>query len=182
MPTVTEEVVNGLAFCPDPRCPGYEQVEFAVKVTEVRWTYFDLGGDLPGYERGARYEAFDLAEGEEPPSCPHCGKRMEATTQERPDYAPVSGQDPLRLLDLDQATIRRGMQATQSDQALELERMRTAMAEMRAEMMAMMLAAREGAMPTVPTNVAEPPAHPQPPAPPRSEPARAGARKGTSKL
>jgi len=150
MPTVTVETVQGFAFCPDPRCPGYEQVAAAVRVTHAEWSYIELGGDLPGAERGMYYESFPIEEGEEPPDCPRCGTRMEATTQKRPDYARISGQDPLRLLSLDQDTIRRAMQADQSDQAVELANLRTQLAEMRAEMMAMVLEARTGAMPPAP--------------------------------
>lgn len=144
MPTAITEVIEGYAFCPDPRCPGYEQVAAAVRVTRTAWSYIELGGDLPGDERSMTYESFPLEEGEQPPDCPRCGTQMEATTQKRPEYARVSGQDPLRLLALDQDTIRRSMQADQSGQAVELANLRTQLAEMRAEMMGMVLEARTG--------------------------------------
>ena len=154
MPTATIEIVEGFAFCPDPRCPGYEQVATAVRVTRTAWSYIELGGDLPGDERSMEYESFPLEAGEEPPDCPRCGQRMEATTQKRPEYARVSGQDPLRLLSLDQDTIRRTMQADQSGQAVELANLRTELANMRADMMAMVLAERGGAAPPAAFNPA----------------------------
>jgi hypothetical protein len=158
MPTTVVEVVEGFAFCPDPRCPGYEQVATAVRVNRTSWSYIELGGDLPGTERSMEYESFPLEDGEQPPNCPRCGARMEATTQQRPEYARISGQDPLRLLSLDQNTISRAMQGTQSDQAVELANMRAEMAEMRAEMMRMMLEARGGAMPPTEAEIIDPPA------------------------
>ena len=167
MPTTTVTVVEGLAFCPDPRCPGYEQVPAAVRVTHAEWSYIELGGDLPGIERAMDYETFALQDGEDIPSCQHCGTRMEATTQVRPEYARVSGQDPLRLLSLDQDTIRRAMQGTQNDQAVELANLRTQLAEMRAEMMQMVLDARSAAAPP-PTLEPEPPK--RGPGRPRKEP------------
>jgi hypothetical protein len=150
MPTVSEEVVSGFAFCADPRCPGYEQVEAAVRVTTTEWLYVELGGDLPGFERSMSYETFALSEDEPWPTCRHCGERMEVATQQRPEYARISGQDPLRLLSLDQDTIRRAMQADQSQQAVELANMRAELAELKAEMMGMVLAARGSALPSDP--------------------------------
>jgi hypothetical protein len=143
MPTVVEELVEGFAFCPDPLCPSYEQEGAAVRVRTFSWSYLELGGDLPGIERQTIEESFPLEDGETPPNCPHCGKRMEATVQERPVYARISGQDPLRLLSLEQGGQVRGLQAQNAEQALELEKMRTMLAEMRAEMMEMMLSVRQ---------------------------------------
>lgn len=153
MPTVVSSVVTGLAFCPDPRCPGYEQVDAAVRVDDVRWTYVENGGDLPGIEKSNLHETFALEEGEEWPHCPHCGKRMEATTQERPVYAMVSGQDPLRLLNLDVAAQTRKFAEGQTESRVEIAELKVELANMRAEMMSMLLAARGDAAPPAPVPV-----------------------------
>lgn len=137
MPLTTITEVEGFAFCVDPRCPGYEQQPATVRVTSVEWTYIELGGDLGGVERGTAYESFPLADGESPPDCPHCGKRMEASTQKRPDYARVSGQDPLRLLNLEQGSQVRDMQMANLQKDAELAEMRAMLQEMRADMLAM---------------------------------------------
>jgi hypothetical protein len=51
MPTVTETMIDGYAHCNDGRCMGNKQEPVKVVRTVTEFSYFDLGGDVPGIER-----------------------------------------------------------------------------------------------------------------------------------
>lgn len=147
MATVTETTVDGFVSCMDPRCPGYEQKPVPVKRQIVAFTYGDNGGDgsipLGAVER----EAVATVQTDEP--CEHCGKPTIRSVEERTEYAQVSGQDQLALLNLNQSGQIRDQQVAQLKSDKELAETKAmvmqqqqAMAEMQAE-----LARRRGGRP-----------------------------------
>lgn len=128
MPIVTETPVEGYVSCRDPRCPGYTPRQQTVLRRKQEFPYRELGGDLPGNER----EAVDTVQTPEP--CPVCDGPQVTFEGERPEYAMISGQDPLALLNLNQSGQIRDVQNENLQAAKELAEMRAAVAEMRAEM------------------------------------------------
>jgi hypothetical protein len=96
MANLTESLVRAFAHCPDPRCPGNEQepVDGVLRVTEVLYTDNDPNG-IPGVEKS--YETLSFAEEEQAP-CEHCELYREISTQKRPQYDSLSGQDARELL------------------------------------------------------------------------------------
>lgn len=132
MPTVTEITVDGFISCVDPRCPGYEQKPVPVTRQNVAFTYGDNGGDgsipLGAVER----EAVHVVQTDEP--CEHCGKPTIRSDQERPEHAPVSGQDPLALLNLNQQKQTHEIQLAAAQQAQQGAEMMALIQEQRAEM------------------------------------------------
>lgn len=128
MPVVTETEVQGWISCRDPRCAGHKERETTVTVRKQEFPYRELGGDLPGNER----EAIDVVHKDEP--CPVCDGPQVTSDQPRPEYAPISGQDPLALLNLNQSGQIRDVQMANLESAKTLAEMRAEMAEMRAEL------------------------------------------------
>ena len=95
MPTVTETVIDAWASCYDGRCPGYKQQPVKAIRTITEWTYFDLGGDIPGVERSSSALRFeDLTDAQ----CAHCGEPRFVADQIRPIYPNVSGVPQDKLL------------------------------------------------------------------------------------
>src|SRR5262245_54015671 len=95
MPTVTETLVDGWAHCGDGRCPGNKQQAVKAIVTITEFSYFELGGDIPGIERSTELVRFnDVADAQ----CPHCGEPRAVANQVRPVYPNVSGIPQDRLL------------------------------------------------------------------------------------
>jgi hypothetical protein len=131
MPTQTEMLVDAFASCRDARCPGYEQQPVQGRRVHTSFSYVDNGGDWPGEERSVDHIFF--VDGEEPP-CPFCGKPMFISEQERPEYVAISGQDPMRIYDLDQTGRVRDLQVAGLQQQAEVSEMRREMAELRAEL------------------------------------------------
>lgn len=123
MPTVTYTEVPGYVSCRDPRCPGHKERETIVTRQKQEFTYRELGGDLPGNER----EAIDIVHQDEP--CPVCDGPQVFSDEPRPEYAPISGQDQLALLNLNQSGQIQEAQLAQAQQAAALAEMRAAMAE-----------------------------------------------------
>jgi hypothetical protein len=137
VPQVIETVVQGYASCYDPRCPGYEQEEVPVIRREAQHMREEYGGDIPGVD----HSTIQAVEGDDPqtgepltPPCQYCGGPRIPSLEKRPEYARISGQDPLALLDLDQQKQVHEVQTTGLQQQVELERMRADMAEMKAEL------------------------------------------------
>lgn len=128
MPIVTETPVRGYVSCRDPRCAGYKERETEVVRRKQEFTYRELGGDLPGNER----EAVDIIHAGE--SCPVCSGPQVYYEEPRPEYAPISGQDPLALLNLNQSGQIRDVQMQNLESAKELAEMRAMMAEMKSEL------------------------------------------------
>src|SRR6184192_741405 len=97
---VTEEEVAAFAFCADGRCYGYKQTP----VKGIRTTTEFLNGTLDGAgavaaghpERSTMSVRFADEETDGP--CPECGKPRHISEQERPEYAPQSGQPQDALL------------------------------------------------------------------------------------
>lgn len=114
MPVVTETPVTGWVSCRDPRCHGYKQREVTVTRRKQEFAYRDLGGDLPGNER----EAVDIVHHDDP--CPVCNGPQVYSDQERPEYAPISGQDQLALLNLNQSGQIRDVQLENLQASKEL--------------------------------------------------------------
>ena len=127
MPTVTDDVVTGWASCIDALCPGYKQVPAGVVRRVQEFTYFELGGDIPGIERSM----IDVACFAEPDDldCPHCGKPRVAAIQERPEYPRASGQDPLRLLNLTQTQQINDMQIAELERGKEMAELKALVAQ-----------------------------------------------------
>lgn len=135
MPTVTERTIDGLASCHDGRCLGYKQQPVKAIETTTEFSYFDLGGDIPGIERSTMTIRFaDLADAQ----CEVCGEPRLVSDQVRPIYPNVSGipQDRLltvhsdseRVRDLQLADARRdaemaNMRATMERQSALIERL-----------------------------------------------------------
>lgn len=91
-----DEQISGYAHCNDPSCSGNSQQPVPVIRHTTNATYLDGGGDLPGIEKS--WTAFSFADAEDE-KCPFCSDRREVTDQRRPRYDPLSGHDPLALLD-----------------------------------------------------------------------------------
>lgn len=139
MPTQTEVVIEGFASCKDGRCPGYKQESARVVLRQVEYTYFDLGGDIPGVERST----VDVAGFEDPDDspCPVCGKPRIASEQMRPEYPPMSGQDPDFIL-------HQGQTDSQvRDMQMENLRRDKELAELREQLAQQNLALAHGATP-----------------------------------
>lgn len=129
MPVVDRREVQGYASCTDPRCPGYQQEEVTVTREEVQFLREEVGGDIPGVDHSTiRADDFSVT------PCPHCDKPRIASLEERPVYAPISGQDPLALLDLNQNKQIANVQTANLEQQLAMSQMQTQMAEMKAQM------------------------------------------------
>jgi hypothetical protein len=139
MPTVTETKVDGWVSCIDPRCAGYEQRPVEVIRRVAAFTYRELGGDGAVPQTAIERETVGVVQTDE--TCGHCGKPVVFSDAPRPEYAPVSGQDPLEILAISQQTQIRDVQKTVLDRdRADLERdreimeMRAAMNEMKAEL------------------------------------------------
>ena len=130
MPTQTVEIVDAYSFCPDGRCPGYTQKPVKGRRVHTSFSYVDNGGDWPGEERSVDHVFFI---GDEHPTCEHCGSPLHISEQERPEYARISGQDPMRIFDLDQDTRVRDLTEQNLRRDAEMADLRAQLAEMRAE-------------------------------------------------
>jgi hypothetical protein len=125
MPTVTEKTVDALASCTDGRCAGYKQQPVKAISTTTEFSYFDLGGDIPGIERATTMIRFDdLADAQ----CEVCGEPRLVSEQTRPVYPNVSGIPQDRVRDLQLADARRdaelaNMRATMERQQALIERL-----------------------------------------------------------
>jgi hypothetical protein len=130
MPTVTQQVVDAFAFCRDGRCPGYAQQPVKAIRTTTSFSFVDNGGDWPGEERSVDHLAFIRQEGDpDYPPCPHCGQPMAVAEQERPEYANASGQDPMRIYNLDQSGRVRDLQLAGMQSQVDVADLRAQMAE-----------------------------------------------------
>jgi len=127
MPTVTEITVDGFISCVDPRCPGYEQKPVPVTRQNVAFSYGDNGGDGSIPLGATEREAVHVVQADE--TCEHCGKPTITSDRERPEHAPVSGQDPLALLNLNQQKQTHEMQLASAQQATEMANLRAQIAE-----------------------------------------------------
>jgi hypothetical protein len=125
MPTVTETMVDGYAHCNDGRCPGNKQDPVKVVQTVTEFSYFDLGGDVPGIERSVDSIRFaDIADAQ----CVHCGEPRACADQKRPIYPNVSGIPQDRLLNSGRDTERlHELQLSDARREAEMAQMRALM-------------------------------------------------------
>jgi hypothetical protein len=127
MATVSEIQTEGFISCTDPRCPGYEQRPVQVTRRTVAFTYQDNGGDGSIPQTAIERETVAIVQTDEP--CEYCGKPTIRAEFERPEYAPVSGQDQLALLNLNQSGQIRDVQMKNLERDKELAEMRAREAE-----------------------------------------------------
>jgi len=130
MPVVTETEIPGYVSCRDPLCQGFKQRKTTVTRRAQEFRYIeDLKGDIPGVER----TAVDIVHRDDP--CPVCDGPQVFSDQERPEYAPISGQDPLALVThLTQTGMVKDQQIATAQQAAQLAEMKAAMLEMQQEL------------------------------------------------
>lgn len=96
MTMVKEDTVQAYAFCQNAQCLGYQQEPVQGIRTVTEWSYLDLGGDMPGVERSTQTVRFaDEAEA----VCSHCDSPRAISEQVRPEYANISGHDPMGLFE-----------------------------------------------------------------------------------
>lgn len=138
MPMVADAPVEAYAFCPDPRCPGYTETRVPGLRRVMSWSFIEGGGDLPGEEKSVIQILW--GEGIEPPDCEHCGRRMDLSENPRPEYARLSGQDPLRLLNLDQQQQIRDAQMDALRHQNEVSDLRATVAEQGAQIQQLLAA------------------------------------------
>lgn len=131
MPAVTEVQVDGYVSCIDPRCVGYEQRPVEVVRRIAAFSYHELGGDGAVPQTAIERETVGVVQTDE--SCEHCGKPVVFSDLPRPEYAPVSGQDPLEILAISQQTQIRDVQTKNLETAKESAELRAVVAEMRAQ-------------------------------------------------
>lgn len=144
MPTPIETTVRGYASCYDPRCPGYEQETTDVLRREVLFMREEFGGDVPGIDHSTVC-AVDESVG----PCPHCGGPRIASLEERPEYPPLSGQDPLAILDMDKQKQINQVTMASAQQSAEVSELKALVYQQQAQMaeMASELQRRKGGRP-----------------------------------
>jgi hypothetical protein len=96
MPTVTEKPVQVYAHCGVPTCPGATQAPVEGFEVVTSFSFVDRGGDIPGEEQSN--VQFRFAEPAEA-ACPSCGRARHITDQAKISYQPLSGFDPMGLLE-----------------------------------------------------------------------------------
>jgi hypothetical protein len=127
MPLVTDVQVDGYVSCIDPRCPGYEQRPVEVIRRTAAFTYQELGGDGSVPQSAVERETVGVVQTDE--TCSFCEKPVIFSDQQRPEYAAVSGQDPLELLAISQQTQIRDVQIQGLEAAKESAELRTLVAQ-----------------------------------------------------
>lgn len=139
MPLVTDIQVDGYVSCIDPRCPGYEQRPVEVIRRTAAFTYQELGGDGSVPQSAVERETVGVVQTDE--TCSFCDKPVIFSDQQRPEYAAVSGQDPLELLAISQQTQIRDVQVRNLETAKESAELKAMLAmqgqqlaEMKAEL------------------------------------------------
>lgn len=125
MPTVTEKTIDAWASCHDARCPGYKQEPVKAIAELVEFSYFELGGDIPGIERSnTRLRFADLADTQ----CPVCGEPRLVADQVRPIYPNMSGQPQDTILQMHTGGERlREMELQAAKRDAEMAQMRATM-------------------------------------------------------
>lgn len=104
MPTVTETDTTGYAHCRNAMCAGYMQQQVPATREESTWTFGELGGDgvfthMPERSMITLLFVNDGTDGKpDDRPCPACGEPREVTADPRPSYQPLSGHDPMGLL------------------------------------------------------------------------------------
>src|SRR4051812_4676625 len=109
MPTITENTVPVWTFCPDGACLGYECQETVGIAREVARSAFEEAGPqtLNGNAIASSVFQFLVPSGEVDEyghaigaelECEHCGRALQVSPTPRPEYANVSNQDPMSLL------------------------------------------------------------------------------------
>src|SRR5262245_24223728 len=125
MPPVTERTIDTWASCHDARCPGYKQEQVKAIETLSEFSYFELGGDIPGIERSTTSLRFaDLADTQ----CEVCGEPRLVADQVRPIYPNMSGQPQDTLLQMHSGGERlREMELKDARRDAEMAQMRATM-------------------------------------------------------
>jgi hypothetical protein len=109
MPTITENTVPVWVFCPDGGCIGYDTQETEGIAREVSRSAFEEAGPqtLNGNAVASSVFQFFVPSGETDEyghalaaelECEHCGRALQVSPTPRPEYANVSNQDPMALL------------------------------------------------------------------------------------
>lgn len=134
MTMVKEDTVRAYAFCQNAQCLGYQQEPVEGIRTVTEWTYLDLGGDMPGVERSTETVRFaDESEA----VCSHCEAPRAISEQLRPEYANISGHDPMGLFEFKGRTegelreIRHNRELDELTRAHEAEKRDREIAELR---------------------------------------------------
>lgn len=112
---VTEATVKAFAHCRHPLCPGYGQEEVDAVRTETAYGFKDNGGDLPGIERSMVMLVFA---DDDARACRNCGRDRELTGDARPSYQPLSGFDPMGLINGSVAPFDPNVVNTEADQRI----------------------------------------------------------------
>lgn len=103
MPNVIEAPTTAFISCTDGRCAGYEQAEIPAHLTVVETLYTDSDPNgIPGVEKSQEHVSL-VDENGDPmpiPDCDVCGKPSVLSQTPRPEYAKVSGQDPMEIFNL----------------------------------------------------------------------------------
>jgi hypothetical protein len=97
MPTVTQAPQPVYVHCTTPTCPGMFQEKVDGFRRETSFSFYELGGDIPGTERST-VEA--VVADEDVATCEHCGAHRDAALEPRPQYEKLSGFDPAGLLNM----------------------------------------------------------------------------------
>lgn len=94
---VTPEKVKAYAFCVNPLCPGYGQEETDCVKTTVAYTYGDNGADM--FKSMVERSTFSLAfADDDDAACRVCAQPRQLSEHPRPSYQPLSGFDPMGLV------------------------------------------------------------------------------------
>lgn len=99
MPISTETPATGYLHCRNAMCAGYHQQEAPVSKVETSWTFGEMGGDGVFTHMVQNSSVVYVADAKELP-CPVCGENREVSGQPRPSYQPLSGHDPMGLLNV----------------------------------------------------------------------------------
>src|ERR1044072_2537731 len=98
MPTVTPTSVKAYAHCTDAHCSGYHQEEVPAIREETAWTIGERGGDGAFAMLGENTSGDYRFENLDDMPCPQCSKPRNVTGEPRKQYHPLSGHDPMGLL------------------------------------------------------------------------------------
>jgi len=135
MPNVIETPTTAYLFCRDGRCEGYETVEIPAHKTIVEMLYTDSDPNgIPGVEKSQEHVSLIDDDGNPVaiPACPVCNGPSELSPTPRPEYAKVSGQDPMEIFNLYDRTTGQLREMRQQNAADDVKRDRE-IAELRAQ-------------------------------------------------
>jgi hypothetical protein len=94
-PVSTEQEIEAWANCQYALCPGSGQEKVPAVRNVVEHSFESRGGDIPGIENSQVYLRFV---NETDSTCAVCGAARVLSEQVRPTYQPLSGHDPMGLV------------------------------------------------------------------------------------